>query len=241
MNFFRALLIASLFPAVTVLLSSLPQQADAQSPIPPLDTEETIPPSGLGATTVGERVLLFPDGTWKIDRYYSADEVTAMSDHGRTVSLSRTIDPVTNQPALRRRYARGHGGPLQISISRAITTDRSGHSTDDNCIPVITIRNLTNLGLFRVVAGVQFTSKENGSTSATSIMAGPLDDGEGGDYLAPPLFLKSCDNLEATVSISYCTFENGLDCRDIVTTTRFGAIPARMSEPEEQAVQTKQN
>lgn len=234
MIFFRTFLVATV-----LLLSALPQQADAQTSMPPLDKDETIPPSGLGATTVGERVLLLPDGTWKLDQFYSADEVTAMSDHGRVVKLTRTTDPTTKRPVLRWRYSKGHGGPLQIAVSRAITTDRSRHSKDDNCIPVITVRNLTNLGLFRIIAEVEFSVKDGGGQSAASIMAGPLDDGEEGDYLASPLFLETCKNLEATVNIPYCTFENGLDCRDVVTATRYGTIPATIAAPEEKAAQTK--
>ncbi|WP_028466911.1 hypothetical protein [Nisaea denitrificans] len=236
MIFFRTLLVA-----MALLLSALPHTADAQTPAPPIDDDEAIPPSGLGATTVGQRVILLPDGTWKIDQFYSADEVTAMSDHGRVITLSRTTDPATKHPVLRWKYARGHGGPLQIVVSRAITTDRSKHSTDDNCIPVLTIRNLTNLGLFRIIAEVEFTVKDGSGQSATSVMAGPLDDGEEGDYLASPLFLETCKNLEATVNIPYCTFENGLDCRDVVTATQFGTIPAKIAAPKEKAAQTKQN
>ena len=236
MIFFRTLLVA-----LALLLSALTHQAEAQALTPPLDEDETIPPSGIGATTVGERVILMPDGTWKIDQFYSADEVTALSDHGRTVMLSRTIDPATKHPVLRWKYARGHGGPLQIVVSRAITTDRSRHSTDDNCIPVLTIRNLTNLGLFRIIAEVEFTVKNGSGQSATSVMAGPLDDGEEGDYLASPLFLETCKDLEATVNIPYCTFDNGLDCRDVVTATQFGTIPAKIAAPKEKPAQTKQN
>lgn len=233
---FRALLVA-----MAVFLSAPAQQAGAQSVVTPIGEDETIPPSGLGAMTVGERVLLLPDGSWKIDEFYKADEVTAMSDHGRAVLLSRITDPTTKKPVLRWKYARGHGGPLQIVISRAITTDKSRHSTNDNCIPVITIRNLTNLGLFRIVAEVEFTPKDGSGQSATSVMAGPLDDGEEGDYLASPLFLKTCSDLKASVSVPYCTFENGLDCRDVVTATRFGTIPAEIAVPEEKAAQAKRN
>lgn len=234
MKFSRAFLVAT-----AILLSALAHQADAQTSAPPIDEDETIPLSGLGATTVGERILLLPDGTWKIDQFYSADKVTAISDHGRTITLIRTIDPATDKPLLHWNYSQSHGGPLQIVISRAISTDRSGHSFTDNCIPVITIRNLTNLGIFRIVAEIEFTSQTDDSRSATSIMAGPLDDGEETDSLSSPLFLKSCTNLQATVSVPYCTFENGLDCRGVITTTRFGTIPARMADPAEQAAQTK--
>lgn len=236
MIFFRTLLVA-----MAVLLSALAHQANAQTLPPPHGEDEAIPPSGLGATTVGERVLLLSDGSWKIDQFYSVDEVTALSDHGRTVMLSRKTDPATKHPVLRWKYARGHGGPLQIVVSRAITTDKSGHSTNDNCIPVITIRNLTSLGLFRIIAEVEFTSRDGNGQSATSVMAGPLDEGEEGDYLASPLFLETCKNLEATVSVPYCTFDNGLDCSDVVTATRFGTIPAQIIDLEEQAAQTKQN
>lgn len=236
MKFSRAFLVAT-----AILLSVLAHQADAQTTAPPPDEGETIPPSGLGATTVGERVILLPNGTWKIDDFHNADKVTAISDHGRSVTLTRTINPVTDQPELRWQYSRSRGGLLQIVISRAISTDRSGHSLIDNCIPVITVRNLTNLGVFRIVAEIEFTSKVDDGRSATSIMAGPLDDGEETDALASPLFLKSCDNLQATINVPYCAFENGLDCRNVITTTRFGTIPARMADLAQQAAKTKQN
>ncbi|WP_420402301.1 hypothetical protein [Nisaea sp.] len=246
MNCLKALAIAALalgfaaFPA-TAQTSGVTSASSSgnNSPAAALfDHDEAFPSSGLGARTVGERVLLFSDGTWKVDQYYSADQVTAVSDHGRIVSLTRTIDPKTKEPVLRWNYARGHGGPLQIVVSRAITTDRSEHSKNDNCIPVITVRNLTNLGLFRIVAELQFDGAGEEVHASTSVMAGPLDDGEQGDYLSSPLFIDTCSGLTARLHIPFCQFENGLDCRDVVAASAFGTIPAVLA-PTEQASGTQ--
>jgi hypothetical protein len=205
-----------------------------------LDRDEAFPSSGLGARTIGQRVLLFQDGTWKVDQYYSADAVTAVSDHGRIVSLTRTIDPQTKEPVLKWDYTTGHGGPLQIIVSRAITTDRSEHSKNDNCIPVVTVRNLTNLGLFRIVAELEFDGA-NDVHAATSVMAGPLDDGEQGDYLSSPLFLDSCSGLTAKLHVPFCQFDNGLDCRDVVTASAFGTIPAMLAPKQQDSGTAKSN
>lgn len=230
------LLGAAACPAIAQTSGSVTATSSGKKP--PVQTlhesDEAFPSSGLGARTVGERVLLFQDGTWKVDQYYSADEVTAVSDHGRIVSLTRTIDPQTKEPVLKWEYSRGHGGPLQIIVSRAITTDRSLHSKNDNCIPVVTVRNLTNLGLFRIVAELSFEGSGDAHAS-TSVMAGPLDDGEQGDYLSSPLFIATCSGLTARLHVPFCQFENGLDCRDVVTASSFGTIPAVLAPTPQNA------
>jgi len=207
---------------------------------PVLEDDEAFPSSGLGARTIGQRVLLFSDGTWKINRYHVLDKVTAISDHGRTVNLMRTLDPKTNEPILRWEYAEGHGGPLQIVVSRVITTDRSEHSKNDNCIPVITVRNLTNLGLYRIVAELEFGDATDIHAS-TSVMAGPLDEGEQGDYLSNPLILNSCLGLTARLHIPFCQFDNGLDCRDVVSASAFGSIPAVLASQQKEPGQRTSN
>lgn len=198
------------------------------------ERNEGFPSSGLGARTTGARVLLFEDRTWKVDEYSSVDEIAAVSDHGRTVRLTRTIDPKTKELVREWEYTRGHGGPLQIVISRAITTDRSEHSKNDNCIPVITVRNLTNLGLFRIVAELQFEGAGD-IHAATSIMAGPLADGEQGDYLSSPLIIDTCAGLTARLHVPFCQFENGINCRDVVTASSFGTIPTALAPAQQNA------
>ncbi|UUX48463.1 hypothetical protein NUH88_13710 [Nisaea acidiphila] len=234
--------------ALAVLLTLAAGQVSAQSrsnpPAKSRTTEvfkdEAFPSSGLGATTLGERVLLLPDGTWKVDDYYAADEVTAVTDHGRTVVLTRKTDPASKDSVLQWEYTRGHGGPIQIVVSRAITTDRSQHSKNDNCIPVLTVRNLTSLGLFRIVAELQFTGPNN-VKAATSIMAGPLDDGEQGDFLSGPLFLDSCDSLTAELHIPFCQFENGLDCSSVVAASAYGTIPTVVGKEQAAVSKVKSN
>lgn len=236
---FAALIVFLGLPAASVHAQSK-GSPDAASRSQQVQRDEAFPSTGLGATTIGERVIILPDGTWKVDNYYQDDEVTAVSDHGRLVMLTRTKDPQTGEFVRTWSYTTGHGGPLQVVVSRAITTDRSLHSKNDNCIPVITVRNLTSLGLFRLVAELEFTSA-NGKNSATSIMAGPLDDGEQGDFQSGPLFLETCTDLTAKLHIPYCKFENGVDCRTVVSASGFGTIPTALYHPEAETEATKSN
>lgn len=224
--------------ASCALLAMVALPVAAQSPVPPNGESGTIPPSGMGATTSGQRVILLPDGTWKTDEHYSLEEMTAVTDHGQTITLTRGVDPKTKDVTLQWSYSGLRGGPLQIAVSRAITTDRSAHSSTDNCIPVVSVRNLSQIGLFRILIELEFTAPD-GSTSGANLMAGPLDEGEETDIVANALFLNGCKNLTAKLQIPYCKFDHGLDCRHAVTASRVGAIPVELAAPATQAAVPK--
>ncbi|MEJ2610995.1 MAG: hypothetical protein P8179_13140 [Candidatus Thiodiazotropha sp.] len=206
---------------VTRLLAGTPPKTTSNN-------TEAIPPSGLGATTIGERVLLLSDGSWKIDNYYREDKVSAITDHGRTVSLTRKLDPNSQKPILIWEYSDQSTGPIQILVSRAIDTGKSIHSNTDNCIPVITARNLSKLSLFRVIAELSFQTSD-GNIASTSVMLGPLDQGEEEEKVTSPIYVDKCQNLTAMLHIPYCYFSNGLDCTNTVETSRYGTIPVQLA------------
>lgn len=195
---------------------------------PSSSDSESVPPSGLGATTIGERIILYSNGTWKVNNYFREDKIPAITDHGRTISLTRKTDPSKQNPTLLWEYTDKSSGPIQILVSRAIDTGKSKHSTSDNCIPVITARNLSMLTLFRIIAELSFKTPD-GSSSSTSVMLGPLDRGEEEEKVSSPIYVDNCQQLTATLHVAYCFFSNGLDCSKTVEASRFGTIPIQMA------------
>jgi hypothetical protein len=195
------------------------------------DGGEAIPPSGLHATTTGDHVLIFQDGSWKKRQPLPGISTTAITDHGRSIALMEKSDPASGKIRREWRYTSPSQGMIQIVVSRAITTDRSTHSNRDNCIPVITARNLSDSTLFRVIAELEFQTKDSGH-SAISVMLGPLDGGEEEEKVASPLFVPGCEYLSAKLHVPYCTLTNGLDCRMLITSSRYGTIPVEMAAPE---------
>jgi hypothetical protein len=189
-----------------------------------INDAESVPPSGLGATTIGERIIIYNNGTWKINNFFKEEQVPAITDHGRTILLSKKTNPENNKTTLHWEYTDQSSGPIQILISRAIDTRKSEHSSDDNCIPVVTARNLSMLTLFRVIAEITFTTPD-GVSSSTSVMLGPLDRGEEEEKVSSPIFVNNCQELSATLHVAYCFFSNGLDCSKTVVASRFGTIP----------------
>ncbi|GAB6041499.1 hypothetical protein [Endothiovibrio diazotrophicus] len=227
MKQYAPLLAAALLTFAGNALATRPmEEAIADNP----DGGEAIPPSGLHATTTGSHVLLFDDGSWKPRPNYPGASTTAITDHGRTVELVEKADPAGR---LRRewRFTSPSRGMIQVIVSRAITTDRSAHSNRDNCIPVITVRNLTDSSVFRLIAELEFKT-EGSNGSAISVMLGPLDGGEEEEKVASPLFVPQCEYLSGTLHVPYCTYANGLDCRALVTTSRYGTIPLEMAPVE---------
>ena len=210
---------------------AVPATSTSDDFVPTPGSHEALPPSGLGATTEGERVVLYNDHTWKVDEYNRQHDITAVTDHGRTVILHRKIDPTTSRPYLSWRYSDRSGGPIEVLISRAIDTERSEHSKTDNCIPVVTVRNLTRLGVFRIIVELEFTAKD-GSKASTSVMLGPLDDGDEGEKVASPLLVDQCRGLTAKLHVGHCAFSDGLDCTSTVRASHYGAIPLDMAKSD---------
>lgn len=206
-----------------ILLSLAATRAWA-GPLDPPETQEMLPPSGIGATTVGQRVILHPDGSWKEDKFKTDFEVLAVSDHGRIINLEGIKDPKTGKFKFQWHYTNQIDGEIQILVSRAIDTSRSAHSKDDNCIPVIKARNLTRLPVSRVVAELEFISG-SGHVSSSSVMLGPLATGEEKDEIGSPLFVKNCQGLTAKLHVPYCRLNNGIDCTRMVGASGYSSIP----------------
>lgn len=217
----------ALLLALALLTASQTPPAHAQNAGASLTQTETVPQNGIGATMAGARIRLLPDGTWVEDAFAGSKTTIAITDHGHTVDLSE--DPIPNSKEKKRTWKPlgSGGGPIQIVVSRAINTAQSAHSTTDNCIPVVTVRNLTKIGVFRIVVELRFTDTRSPdrTTSSISMMVGDLDEGEQEDLVASPLLEPYCGGLEAEMHIPFCRFSNGVTCEHLVTGSRYGTIP----------------
>ncbi|MBT6609270.1 MAG: hypothetical protein HOB37_12525 [Rhodospirillaceae bacterium] len=189
-----------------------------------------IPPSGIGATTVGQRIILFDDRSWKADDFYHRESVLAITDGGRTVALTQTVDPKSEQQILSWEYTGSHEDKIQVLVSRALTVVHTKDTGQTNCVPIITARNLSGQSLFRIVAELQFVSAGK-EVSATSVMIGPLDSGEGRNKTSSPLYDVACKNVTANLHVPFCKLSNGLDCRKLVIASKFSAIALAAVEP----------
>ena len=94
---------------------------------------------------------------------------------------------------------------------------------------MVTVRNLTKLTLFRIIAELEFTAKD-GTRASTSVMIGPLDDGEEEEKVASPLLVDECRGLTGTLHVAHCTYTNGLDCSIAVEASLYGAIPLQLAD-----------
>ncbi|MBF0255217.1 MAG: hypothetical protein HQL47_01905 [Gammaproteobacteria bacterium] len=196
----------------------------------PVARNEAIPPSGLSAVTAGRQVLLFQDGSWSTPGPVAGQSIQAITAQGRGVSL---IEKPGQKPGSTERtwkYSGSTHGMIQVVVSRAIATDRSPHSDTDNCIPTITLRNLSDFTLHRVIAELEFFSKD-GNRSAASVMFGSLDNGEEQERVASPLLVPDCTHLSARLHVPYCVFSNGLDCSVLIKASPYGTISLEMATP----------
>ena len=124
-------------------------------------------------------------------------------------------------------YVNQSAGQIQMVISRALVTHDTRKNSQVNCVPVITARNLTTHGMFRIIA--EFDYFENKKViSSTSSMLGPLDKGEAHDVPTDTLYDVDCGKIQARMYIPYCRLSNGLDCKNLVVGSAFGAIPVKM-------------
>ena len=210
------LLAATLAPDGVALAQTA---ADTHDP----DGRMVVPKSGLEATIRGEHIILNQDGTWKHETDRNPDRAMGMTADGHMVELTITREDDGTQKK-EWKYLGTGGGPLQVAITRAVTTDQSIHSDRDNCIPVITIRNLTKVTLHRILLDIEFVSADD-SHGGTSLMMGPLDDGDQQEYVSPPLFVPGCKGLTATLRVPYCTFRDGARCENVVIASAWGVVP----------------
>jgi hypothetical protein len=221
-------------PEVTTGNASIEKPAVA-TPSPPKCPESVMPASSSNRTPKdsilagmgGQRVVLHDDGTWQYPQPSSGHDIDGVTDNGQSVRLSRSVD--TNGCVIHKWTTLGSGGGLiQILVTRAITTDPSVHNNRDNCIPVISVRNLNANGLDKVIAEIQFTAPD-GTQANTSILFGPLDHGEESEHASAPLFVRGCVGLVGVVTIPYCTLENDADCQAIVRASDRGVIPLKIA------------
>jgi hypothetical protein len=184
-----------------------------------------IPPSGIGATTTGERVLLLPDGTWRREGQV-IETVDAITDTGRQVEL-RQVTEADGDSRLTWDFIGAGGGPIQIVVTRALNTALSVHSKEDNCIPAVAARNLSSIRVNRVLVEIAFSDPE-GNYSFTSLMMGPLDHGDAHEVVSPPLFFEACRGLTGTLTVPYCELDGGTRCDRLVVASDRGVIPLSM-------------
>jgi len=216
----------------SLFLSLAVWQASAEERSYNTAAKETIPDTGIGATTTGQRIILFKDHrtglqTWQSDIFKKPeDKVIAITDHGSTVALS-ILNPNSNHPVLTWSFVDRSKGQIQIVISRALMSQDALHKLQINCIPVVTARNLTTHGLFRIVAEFEYV-KNTKVISTASSMLGPLDKGEKHDLTTDTLYDAHCGNIRARMYIPFCKLSNGLDCKNMVVGSAFGAIPVKM-------------
>ncbi len=182
----------------------------------------------VGATTVGARILLLPDGSWILEEPDMVDVVEAIADDGRRVMLREQEDPETGRTKRVWRDLGSAGGLIQVVIARTIQTDPSMHNDTAHCIPVITARNLSEAPIDRLVTDVEFTTPEE-ERDAASVMFGPLDPGEEQTITGPPLLLERCVGLTGDLAVPYCMFQNNIDCERLVVAGGRGVIPLSMS------------
>ena len=195
-----------------------------------------IPTAGMGATTEGSRVILHSDGTWELNRFVDTSRVTAVTDHGRTVELSETTADDGTKTKVWKVTGTGGGGPIQVVVTRAVTTDLSIHSSRDNCIPVIKVRNLTKVSLHRIVVEIDFHT-EGGAHGGTSLMFGPLPDGVEREEVSAPLFVPACKGLKGHARVPYCVFKDGVRCESIVIASDWGVIPLSMAAQSDEELE----
>jgi hypothetical protein len=182
------------------------------------------------ATVFGQEVLLKADGTWHFVDGFHGGKLEAISDLGEHVTLRET--KAADGTVTRSWTPIGHGGgPIQVVITRALTTDANMHRQGENCMPVVQVRNLTDVGLKRMVVEIEFSSGD-GEKSGASFMLGDLDDGEAGEKAGPALFVADCKSLTGTVHVPYCAFEDGVPCENLVVASNHGLIPLYMAPAE---------
>ena len=228
-----------LLPALAVISAAAALPASAQVTDPPMTPGITtdvqsgmvMSSTGLQAVVPGRRVILEQDGSWRHLRTDNLDQAVALTDTGQMVEL--TIDPNADGTHRRTwRYLATGAGPLHVAVTRAVATDKSLHSNRDNCIPVVTLRNLTKVRLFRIIIEIEFRDT-NGKRGGTSLMAGPLEDGEQQEIVSAPLFLPGCDSLVGELHVPYCTFRDGTDCAHLVAASAIGSVPLTLSRSTE--------
>ncbi len=190
----------------------------------------------IAAETSGHRVVLNPDGTWRLPKPSGTWEMDAITETGHSIVLVETLRP---EGCVERTWkvAPAGGGVIQIVVSRTITTAQSLHSQDDNCIPVIAARNLNAHGLQSVIAEIEFVATD-GERATTSLLFGPLDHGEERERTSSPLFLAGCKGVTGSVRAVECRLDNGARCESIVRASDRGIIPLTMEAPEIEHVKT---
>jgi len=208
-----------------------PAEKSAERTQTPANSPTVCPTSTLEtkshAVTQGRDVDLNPDGTWSYIPISKDNPVEAISNTGETITLRESIgsnDKIIRCWAVEEKS----GGPIQIVVTRAVETEHSAHSQRDNCIPIVTVRNLNPHSLSRIISEIQF-SNADGIGSSASIMFGPLDQGEEQGKTSAPLFVPGCKGLRGTVHIAFCRLDDGARCDAIVTASEFGVIPLTMS------------
>lgn len=216
----------------SLFLSLAVWQASAEERRNDAAAKTTIPDSGMGATTVGQRIVLLRDPknglqTWKSDIFKSSeDSVMAIADNGATVALT-IQNSDSNNPTFTWSYVNSSAGQIQILITRALKTPDAIDKRKTNCIPVVTVRNLTTHGMYRVVAEMEYLAN-NKVVSSGSSMFGPLDQGETQALTTDALYDANCGRISARMHIPFCKFSNGLDCKNRVVGSKFGAIPVKL-------------
>jgi hypothetical protein len=184
-----------------------------------------IPASGITAKMQGLEVVLNKDGSWRLQDRSSLDSMVAITSNGDTVKLHFSQD--ANGIPQRTWDYFGQGiGPIQIVVSHATSTANSPHSTDDNCIPALKVRNLTELSVDQLVFEIEFRGTEN-QRGGLSMMTGNIDNGEEQELTGPALLVNRCEGLIGHVNIPYCVFKNGAPCNSAVVASEFGAIPLK--------------
>lgn len=184
-----------------------------------------IPDFGLRAKMQGLEVVLHKDGTWRLQDRTSLGAMIAITDTGDTVKLHFSQD-ANGLPVRSWKYSGVGAGPIQIVVTHSTSTAKSLHSQDDNCIPTIKVRNLSQLSLDKIVVEIEFSAAD-GQRSGLSIMTGPLDDGEEREVIGPALLVKNCEGLSGRLNIPFCLFTNGAPCASAVRASEFGAIPLK--------------
>lgn len=187
-------------------------------------TRTMLNPSGLEATIVDREVLLFEDGGWSIDVGDGELEALAVTRDGRRVELNVATDTETGERTRSWHFVDSHIGILQVVISRAISTQGLAEPNEWSCLPQVTVRNLTNLDVHRIVVELQITSRE-ATPFGTSMLFQTLKHGDARETNMQSLEGSGCQGLTATLHVPYCEFTNGLDCSAAVQASAFGLIP----------------
>jgi hypothetical protein len=215
-----------LFTSETLISNySLAESSDKSKNKTAAGQEILIPDAGLRAHMQGLEVILKKDGTWHLQDRNSLGAIIAVTDTGDTVKLRFSQDE-KGQPIRTWEYYGNGAGPIQIVVNDAVSTAKSPHSQDDNCIPTIKIRNLSKMTMENIVIEIEFEST-SGQKSGVSVMAGPLDHGEEKQINGPALLVESCAGLTGYVTIPYCVFSNEAPCSPAVKTSEFGVIPLK--------------